>query len=353
MLKMRPHAIVPAASRRALTRGAHPMSRRRTSPTATALALLVWAFSATTAAFAQTNYPTRPIRFIVPFPPGGGTDILSRLVANKLTERLGWQIVVDNRAGAGGNIGLDAGAKATPDGYTMVMGQTSNLTINPSLHSKLPYDSVRDFQPVSVVASSPIAFMISAKAPYRTLPDLIAAAKAKPGEVTFATTGNGTVGHLTGELLQRIAAVKYVHVPYKGSAQAFPDLLGGRTHFFLASLETAMPQMKAGTIRTLAVTSPQRVPAVPDIPTVAESGYPGFDTATWYGILVPKGTPQPIVSRLATEVVKVLESPEVRERMAANGGATIKPGPTEFSALIKSELAKWNRVIKEAGVRLE
>ncbi|MDB5863298.1 MAG: hypothetical protein JWO70_1104 [Betaproteobacteria bacterium] len=305
------------------------------------------------AASAQGVYPAKPIRMIVPFPPGGGTDILSRLVANKLTESVGWQIVVDNRGGAGGNIGLDAAAKAAPDGYTMVMGQTSNLTINPSLYSKLPYDSLRDFTPVSVVASSPIAFMVFAKAPYRTLNDLIAAGKAKPGEVTFATTGNGTVGHLTGELMQRIAGVKFVHVPYKGSAQAFPDLLGGRIGFFLASLETAIPQMKAGAIRTLAVTSAQRVPALPEIPTVGESGYPGFETATWYGILVPKGTPQPIVARLGTEIVKVLESADVRERMAANGGATIKPGPAAFDAQLKSELTKWSRVIREAGVKIE
>ncbi|MDB5925216.1 MAG: hypothetical protein JWN13_4152 [Betaproteobacteria bacterium] len=305
------------------------------------------------AASAQGAYPAKPIRMIVPFPPGGGTDILSRLVAIKLTESVGWQIVVDNRGGAGGNIGLDAAAKAAPDGYTMVMGQTSNLTINPSLYSKLPYDSLKDFTPVSVVASSPIAFMVFAKAPYRTLNDLIVAGKAKPGEVTFATTGNGTVGHLTGELIQRVAGVRYVHVPYKGSAQAFPDLLGGRIGFFLASLETAIPQMKAGAIRTLAVTSAQRVPVLPDIPTVAESGYPGFETTTWYGILVPKGTPQPIVARLSTEIVKVLESADVRERMAANGGATIKPGPAAFDAQLKSELTKWSRVIREANVKIE
>jgi tripartite-type tricarboxylate transporter receptor subunit TctC len=317
------------------------------------LAAVLAALAPAGVACAQGTYPTKPIRMIVPFSPGGGTDILSRLVANKLTESVGWQIVVDNRGGAGGNIGLDAAAKAAPDGYTMVMGQTSNLTINPSLYSKLPYDSLRDFTPVSVVASSPIAFMVWAKSPYRTLGDLIAAGKAKPGEVTFATTGNGTVGHLTGELIQRVAGVKYVHVPYKGSAQAFPDLLGGRIGFFLASLETAIPQMKAGAIRTLAVTSAQRVPALPDIPTVAESGYRGFETATWYGILVPKGTPQPIVARLSSEIVKVLESPDVRERMAANGGATIKPGPAAFDAQIKSELTKWSRVIREAGVKIE
>ena len=322
----------------------------RTSSAAAAIAV---GLSLASVACAQGTYPTKPIRMIVPFPPGGGTDILSRLVANKLTESVGWQIVVDNRGGAGGNIGLDAAAKAAPDGSTMVMGQTSNLTINPSLYSKLPYDSLRDFTAVSVVASSPIAFMVFAKAPYRTLPDLITAGKAKPDQVTFATTGNGTVGHLTGELIQRIAGVKFIHVPYKGSAQAFPDLLGGRINFFLASLETAIPQMKAGAIRTLAVTSLQRVPAFPEIPTVAESGYAGFETATWYGILVPKGTPQPIVSRLSTAIVSVLESTDVKERMAANGGATIKPGPAAFDSLLKNELSKWSRVIREAGVKIE
>jgi len=301
----------------------------------------------------QGGYPTRPIRLIVPFPPGGGTDILSRLVANKLNERAGWQVVVDNRPGAGGNIGLDAAAKANPDGYTMVTGQTSNLTINPSLYSKLPYDSLRDFTPVSVIASSPIAIMVSAKAPYKSFADLLAAAKAKPGELTFASTGNGTVGHLTGELLQRTAGVKMIHVPYKGAAQAFPDLLGGRIHVFLASLETAIPQMKAGTIRTLAITSLQRVPVLPDIPTVAESGIKGFETTTWFGILVPKATPQPIVARLSDEITKALDAPDVRERMAANGGATVKTGPAAFDALIRSELPKWSRVVKDANVKIE
>ncbi|HZN25756.1 MAG TPA: tripartite tricarboxylate transporter substrate binding protein [Burkholderiales bacterium] len=315
--------------------------------------VVLLSLTAAGAVSAQTPYPSRPIRFIVPFPPGGGTDILSRLVAVKLTERAGWQVVVDNRSGAAGSIGLDAAAKATPDGYTMVMGQTSNLTINPSLYAKLPYDSVRDFTPISVVASSPIALMVVSKSPYKTLGDFVTAAKSKPGELTYATTGNGTVGHLSAEIFQRVAGVKLVHVPYKGSAQAFPDLLGGRVHCFLASLETAIPQMKAGQIRTLAITSAQRVPAFPDLPTVAESGHKGFETATWFGILVPKGVPQPIVSRLSAEITKALESSDVKERMAANGGATIQPGPAAFDALIRNELAKWGRVIKEAGVKVD
>ena len=309
------------------------------------------AFALVSTAYAQENYPTRPIRLIVPFPPGGGTDILSRTVANKLTETLGWQIVVDNRPGAGGNIGLDAAAKATPDGYTMVMGQTSNLTINPSLYSKLPYDSIRDFAPVSLVSASPIALLVEMKSPLKSVPDLVAAAKAKPDQITFGSSGNGTVGHLSGELLQRTAGIRYVHVPYKGAAQAIPDLLGGRINVYLPSLETSMPHMKAGTLRAIAITSAQRAAAVPDIPTVAES-YKGFEAITWFGILVPSGTPAPRVARLSAEITKVLQSPDVRERFAATGGVVVKPGPGEFAALIKTELTKWSRIVKEAGVKI-
>src|ERR1044071_7167202 len=225
---------------------------------------------------AQQNYPTKPIRFVVPFPPGGGTDILARQVANKLTERLKWNIVVDNRSGAGGNIGIEAAAKSPPDGYTIVMGQTSNLAINPSLYSKLPYDPVKDLAPISLVAAFPIAITVSAKGPHKSLSEVIAAAKAKPDTVTFASSGNGTVSHLTGELLQRTAGVKLIHIPYKGAAQAFPDLIGGRINMFLSSLETALPQVKAGTVRAIAVTSAKRAPVVPDVPTVGET-YKGFE----------------------------------------------------------------------------
>src|SRR5687767_1564804 len=189
------------------------------------------------AAHAQGDYPNKPIRFIVPFPPGGGTDIVSRLVVNKMTETLGWRIVIDNRGGAGGSVGMEVAAKSAPDGYTLVMGQTSNLAVNPSLYAKLPYEPLRDFSPVSLVSMIPITVMITGKAPYKSLGDLVSAAKAKPGQITFATTGNGTIGHLTGEMLQRMAGVKLIHVPYKGAGQVFPDLISGRVNFFLASLE--------------------------------------------------------------------------------------------------------------------
>ena len=302
-------------------------------------------------ASAQQSYPTKPIRLVVPFPPGGGTDILARQVANKLTERLKWNIVVDNRSGAGGNIGIEAAAKSPPDGYTIVMGQTSNLAINPSLYSKLPYDPVKDLMPISLVASFPIAITVSAKAPHKTLGEVIAAAKAKPNEITFASSGNGTVAHLTGELLQRAAGVKMTHIPYKGAAQAFPDLIGGRVNMFMSSLETALPQVKAVTVRAIAVTSTKRTPALPDVPTVSET-YKGFESMTWFGILAPAKTPQAIVTRLSEEITKVLQLPDVREHMSAGGGE-VKPGPAEFAAVLKADLAKWTKIVKESGAKVD
>jgi tripartite-type tricarboxylate transporter receptor subunit TctC len=304
-------------------------------------------------AYAQTKYPVKPIRLIVPFPPGGGTDILSRLMAAKLTDIAGWQIVVDNRPGAGGNIGLQTAALAAPDGYTMVMGQTSNLAINPALYSKLPYDPIKSFVPVSLVSASPIALLVSAKSPYKTLPDFVAAAKTRPGELTFGSPGSGTVAHLTGELFQRAAGIKYVHVPYKGAAQGLPDLLGGRIDLFSGSLETAMPHIKAGTIRGLAITSLQRTAAAPDVPTVAESGYKGFDATSWFGILVARGTPQPIVDQLTAEITKVLQLPDVKERLASTGGLPVKTGPAEFATLLKADVERWARIVKESGAKVE
>ena len=306
----------------------------------------------TAPACAQGNYPTKPIRFVVPFPPGGGTDIVSRLVTNKLTETAGWKFVIDNRGGAGGSVGMEAAALSAPDGYTLVMGQTSNLAINPALYQKLPYVPLRDFSPVSLVSMIPVTVMIAAKAPYKSIADVIAAAKARPGEITFSTTGNGTVGHLTGELLQRRAGIKLIHVPYKGASQAFPDLLGGRINFFLASLETAIPQVMAGAIRALAVTSARRAPVFPDVPTIAESGYPGFEANTWTGVLVAARTPPAIIARLNAEITKVLDMPDMRERLNT-GGAPVQTGPKAFQALLKADSEKWTKIVKEAGVKVE
>jgi tripartite-type tricarboxylate transporter receptor subunit TctC len=319
---------------------------------AAAAAALLFAACTAGPACAQGDYPNKPIRFIVPFPPGGGTDIVSRLVTSKMTETLGWRIVVDNRSGAGGSVGMEVAARSAPDGYTLVMGQTSNLAVNPALYSKLPYDPLRDFAPVSLVSSIPIAVMIAAKAPYKSLGDLVGAARAKPGQVTFASTGSGTIGHLTGELLQRMAGVKFIHVPYKGASQAFPDLLGGRLDILLASLESALPQVKSGTIRVLAVTSAQRAPVLPDVPTVAESGYKGFEANTWTGVLVAARTPAPIIARLNTEITRILDLPDMRERLAT-GGTPVQTGPKAFAARLKADTEKWARIVKEAGVKVE
>jgi tripartite-type tricarboxylate transporter receptor subunit TctC len=316
-----------------------------------AVALLCPAIHSVAAA-AQPAYPDKPIRLIVPFPPGGGTDILARLVAHELSKGAGWQFVFDNRPGAGGNIGLELAAKATPDGYTMVMGQTSNLAVNPNLYSRLPYDSLRDFAPVSLVSSMPIAIMVWAKSPYFKLNELIDAAKAKPGALTLASTGNGTIGHLSGELLQRAAGVKFIHVPYKGAAVAFPDLLGGRITVFHSSVETALPQVNGGTIRVLAVTSVNRVPALKNVPTVAEAGYKGVEASTWFGFLAPAKTPAAIVARLSTETSRVLNRPDMRERLASAGEA-VTPGPEAFTALLKADHAKWGKIVRETGLKVE
>ena len=290
-----------------------------------AAALCALLLAAPAPAFAQA-YPSKPIRFIVPNPPGGGTDTLSRVLANKLGELLQWQIVVDNRAGAGGNVGLDAAAKTPTDGHTVVMGEASNLAINPSLYAKLPYDPVKDFAPVALIGSVPLVLVVAADRPYNSLSSVIAAARA--GSLTFASAGNGTVGHLVGEIWKRDAGVELLHVPYKGAAQAMTDVMGGQVDLFFASLPAAMPLIRSGKLRALAVTSAQRAASLPEVPTVAESGYRDFDSSTWYGVLVPAGTPPVIVARLNAEINRVLRSPDMQIRFA-NDGVVVRGGTPE------------------------
>lgn len=316
---------------------------------ASVFVLLSMAF--TSPVIAQT-YPAKPIRFVVPFPPGGGTDILSRLITNKLSETLGWQIVVDNKPGAGGNIGVEIAAHAPADGYTLVMGQTSNLAINPTLFKKLPYDPLKDLAPVTLVSSVPLALTVAAKSPFNSLGDLVSAAKAKPDQLVFGSPGNGTVAHLAGELFQHTAGLKFIHVPYKGAAQAIPDLIGGRITLYMSSLETAMPQIKGGNIRALALTSLKRSLSLPDVATVSESGYKGFEASTWFGVLAPAKTPAAIVALLNAEITKILKMPDVRDKMV-DGGGDVKTGPAEFAALLKADHAKWARIVKESGAKAD
>jgi tripartite-type tricarboxylate transporter receptor subunit TctC len=301
-------------------------------------------------AWAQ-SYPERPIRFIVPNPPGGGTDILSRTIANKLSDLPQWRIVVDNRPGAGGNIGLDLAAKSAPDGYTIAMGETSNLAINPALYSKLPYDSLKDFSPIILVGSVPLVLVVSAAKPQRSLADVVAAAKSS--KLSFASAGSGTVGHLAGELMKRTAGIDLLHVPYKGAAAALTEVVGGQVDLFFPSLPSAAPQVKAGRLRALAVTTAERIGAMPDLATVAESGYPGFEASPWYGVLAPAGTPAAIVARLNAEIARALRTPDVAARLANDGVEVRASAPQAFAAAIASERAKWAKVVKDSGARVD
>lgn len=304
------------------------------------------------AAFAQ-NYPTKPIRVIVPFPAGGGTDIIAREVTNKMATTLGWSFVIENKPGSGGNLGVDAVAKAAPDGYTIALGQSSNLAINPSLFSKMPYDSVKDLAPIGLVASSPMVMVVGADSPFKTLADVVAASKAKPGSLNFATSGNGTVAHLSGEVFQKAAGIKFTHVPYKGAAQATTDLIGGQVQLSMSSVPTLIGHIRSGKMRPIAVTSLTRVDDIPQVPTIAESGYKGFETITWFGFVAPANTPKDIVARLNAEINKALQSPEVKKKLSDQGADILGGSPEKFSALIKHDIAYWAPVIKESGAKLD
>ena len=312
--------------------------------------LLGTAVLATGAAQAQ-SYPERPIRLIIPFTPGGGTDNLSRLVGNKLAEKNQWTIVMENKAGASGTIGIAEAVKAQPTGYEIVMGQADNLAVTPLLNKAVTYDPVKDLQPIAHVADVPIILLTSTAKPYKTLADVITAAKAAPGTITFASAGAGTVSHLMGELFGSTAKIDIRHIPYKGSAPALADLLGGHVDLMTSSVSSAVGQIKAGKARGLAVSTAKRSSVLPDVPTVAESGYPGFDVATWYGLFAPAGVPQPIITSLNAEVNKVL--PELREAINGQGGELRIMAPEAFGDLLKADIDKWRGVIKAGNIKLD
>ena len=301
---------------------------------------------------AAQSYPTKPIKVIVPFPPAGGTDIMTRTVATRLSEVNKWTLVVDNKPGAGGNIGVSAAVKSTPDGHTLVMGQTSNLAISPSLYAKLDYDPLKDLEPVTLVGSGPLVVVVRADSRFKTLDDLIKEGKAKPGAITFASPGNGTVAHLAGVRLQNLTGAKFEHIPYKGAGGAIPDLLGGNVDFFMSSLPTLQSMIAGGKFRALAVTSPKRSPVVPNVPTASES-IKGFEANTWFGILAPAGTPKPIVATLNTEINKVLKDPAVRKAIESEGGEVLGGTPEQFRDLIKADLASWAKEVKSSGAKVD
>lgn len=299
------------------------------------------------------SYPTKAIRVVVPFPAGGGTDIIARDVSNKLATTLKWNFVVENKPGSGGNLGMDAVANAPADGYTLALGQTSNLSINPTLYSKMPYDSVKDLAPVVLVASAPLVLVVSADSPFKTLADVVTASKANPSLLNFASPGNGTVAHLASELFQRTAGIRLTHVPYKGSAQAITDLIGGQVQLFMASVPTLQGHIKNGRVRPLAVTSLKRVSDLPQVPTIAESGYKDFEAVTWFGFVAPAATPKDIVTRLNAEINKVLKTPDVKKKLKEQGADVVGGTPAQFGVLIQTEIARWAPVIQASGAKVD
>ena len=302
---------------------------------------------------AQAAFPTKPIRLIVPFPPGGGTDILSRLVAQKLTESTKWTVVPDNRAGAGGTIGLTEAAKAAPTGYDLVMGQKDNMVVGSWLYKNLPWDPTKDFSAVAHIAYTPVIIATGVNSRFKTLADVVAAAKAAPDTITYGSPGNGTTIHLAGDLFEKAAGIKIRHVPYKGSNPAMMDALAGNIDLLVSSVPSAMAQIKAGKLRPLAVTSAKRSSSLPDVPTVAEQGFRDFDVTTWYGVFAPAGTPKDIVNTLNAEVNKLLATPEMKDAIHAQGAEPQAMTPEQFGALLKADHQKWRGIVQGSGVTLE
>ncbi len=305
-------------------------------------------------AAAQPAYPNKPVRFIVPYPPGSGTDIVARMLGQKLTEAWGQQVTVENRPGAGAIIGVDAVAKAAPDGYTIGMADNGPLAINPALYPKLPYHPVRDFAPITLVANLPFILVVHPSLPVNNVAELVALAKAKPGQINYASVGNGSAVHLATELFKTRAAIDLVHVPYKGSAPALNGLLGGEASVMFVNLLSSMPLVKAGKLRALATGTPKRLPAAPDLPTIAEAGVPGYEYQAWFGVVAPAGTPRPIVERLNADLRRIIALPEIRERMIQQGGLEPIGGSAEsFAALIPREIEHWAKVVRETGARVD
>ena len=316
------------------------------------LVLAMTVAAASGASLAQT-WPAKPIRIVVPFPPGGGTDIIARETSQRVAKATGWTFVIDNKPGAGGNLGVDAVAKSPADGYTIVLGQSSNLAINPTLYARLPYDPQKDLAPIVLLANAPLVMVTATSTPYKTLADAVNNAKARPGQINFASPGNGTVAHLTSEMFQRAAGIKTQHVPYKGAAQAMTDVISGTVDLYMSSVPTLLGQIKQGKVRALAVTSARRVDDLPDVPTINEAGYKGFDAVTWFGLLAPAGTPNDVVARLNAEFNKALKQPELAKRLGDEGADPAGGTPEQFAALIRDEIPRWGKIVKDSGAKVD
>jgi len=305
-----------------------------------------------TSALAQA-YPTKPVTIIVPFAAGGTTDILARIIGQALTAELGQSVVVDNRAGAGGNIGGQAAAKAAPDGHTLFMGTVGTHAINASLYKKMPFDPVKDFAPLTRVANVPNLLVANPAQPYKSVKDLIAYAKANPGKVNFGSAGNGSSIHLSGELFKSLAKVDMQHVPYKGSAPAVTDLLGNQIGIMFDNMPSAIQHVRSGKLVPLAVTTAKRSPELPNVPTIAEAGVPGYEATSWFGMFAPAGTPAPVLAKLNAAIVKVLAQPDVKKKINEQGAEVYSETPEQFAAFIQAESVKWGKVVKESGASLD
>jgi len=318
-----------------------------------ASAMLLATLCATTSAQPSAGYPSRPVKLVIPFPPGGPLDIIGRAIAQKASEDWGQSVVVDNRPGAGGNIGADLVAKSPPDGYTILMGALSTHAVNPSLYGTMPYDAVKDFAPISLVAVTPNVLVVNASLPVSSAKEFVAYAKANSGKLAFGSGSNGSAGHLAGELFKVDTGTDIVHVPYKGGAPATQALLAGDTQFMFDNLANAMPQVKAGKLKALAVTTALRSKLAPELPTMAEAGLAGFDISTWFGLLAPAGTPKDVIAKWNAEVTKILNSPDMRERLTAQGAEPAPTTPEQFAAFIQSEIPKYARIVKISGAKVD
>ena len=318
-----------------------------------AITLLVSVAAPNAAAQSAAAYPNRAVRLVIPFPPGGPLDIIGRVIAQKAGDAWGQSVVVDNRPGAGGNIGADLVAKSPPDGYTILMGALSTHAVNPSLYGKMPYDAVKDFAPITLVAITPNVLVVNASLPVNTAKEFVAYAKANSGKLAFGSGSNGSAGHLAGELFKVETATDIVHVPYKGGAPATQALLAGDTQFMFDNLANATPQVKAGKLKALAVTTAERSKLAPDLPTMAEAGLPGFDISTWFGLLAPAGTPKDVIAKWNAEVTKILNSPDMRERLTAQGAEPAPTTPEQFAAFIQSEIPKYARIVRISGAKVD
>lgn len=301
----------------------------------------------------NASWPNQPLRFIVPYTPGGGTDTVTRQVAEKISGATKWVFLVDNKPGAGGNIGMDAVAKSKPDGYTIGMGQTANIAINPALIPRMPFDAAKDLIPVALVAELPMVMVVRGDSPWKSLDDAVKAAKSKPGEVKQALAGTGTVGHLAGEMLARRAGIQVLSIPYKGAAPAITDLIGGQTDYMFSTPQSVMGMIKGGKLRAIAVSSSRRLAILPEVPTVAESGYKDFVAMDWKVIVAPAATPGDVVKRMNSEVAKALAEPALLSTLAAEGSTPMSGDPAQAAAFIRSEQARWATLIREAGIKVE